>query len=505
MKNKFKIRNIVSFNHKSPEITVEGYFNIVKKSLIAIACLLLTFNLQAQNVAVNIHVERAGTLSSLIAESEKYKITNLKLTGSLNGTDIRYIREMAGCTSDNKTTIGKLSALNLSEANIVRGGDYYYNTYYNTHHNIYSETYYTSNNTIGNRAFYNCKSLTGIALPNSVISIENSAFEGCINLTNVSIPNSVNSIESSVFEGCISLTSISIPNSVYSIGNHAFDGCTSLTSISIPSSVSSIGGYSFRNCTSLTSISIPNVTSIREYTFYNCTSLTSISIPNSVTSSIGERAFYNCTSLTNVSIGNGVTAISIGSYIFSGCTELKEINVSEGNANYSSIDGVLYNKDKTVLLYYPNANSPICTIPNSVTSIEDRAFSECTRLKEIHSNNPVPPTIRFDYFSDIKKTCKVYVPKGSYNAYRVAKVWGEFKIIEENITTNSFINNRNITISNISNGICIKTDELISVSIFNLSGQNVYEKNIQRDTNINLNKGVYVVKIGDESKKIVVM
>ena len=130
-----------------------------------------------------------------------------------------------------------------------------------------------------------------------VLAIQSKAFWDCKVLSSVTIPNSVASIGEGVFKGCTGLTSITIPNSVTSIGNYAFYECTGLTSITIPNSVTSIGNFVFSGCTGLTSITIPNsVTSIAGSAFYGCSSLTSITIPNSVTS-IGYYAFYECTGI----------------------------------------------------------------------------------------------------------------------------------------------------------------------------------------------------------------
>ena len=146
-------------------------------------------------------------------------------------------------------------------------------------------------------AFYGCKGLTSIEIPNSVTSIGGSAFSSCDSLTNIEIPNSVTSIGYSAFYGCVGLTSIEIPDSVTSIGDEAFRNCRSLTSIRIPNSVTSIGAGAFLSCKGLTSIEIPNsVTSIGNSAFSHCNGLTSIKIPNSVTS-IGRDVFSYCDNL----------------------------------------------------------------------------------------------------------------------------------------------------------------------------------------------------------------
>ena len=185
-------------------------------------------------------------------------------------------------------------------------------------------------------------SVTAANLRSDTVGIADDAFYGCKTLKSVTIPDSVTSIGSYAFEGCSSLTSVTIGNGVTSIGNYAFSGCTAEivwgdepviteigdyafagyagTSFVIPDSVTSIGEYAFYNCSSLTSVTIPDsVTSIGGGAFSGCSSLTSITIPDSVTS-IGEYAFYDCICLTSVTIGKGVT--SIGRYAFSGCISL---------------------------------------------------------------------------------------------------------------------------------------------------------------------------------------
>ena len=151
-------------------------------------------------------------------------------------------------------------------------------------------------------------------------------------------------------------------------------------------SVTSIGKYAFSGCGSLTSVTIPNsVTSIGYEAFYGCSGLTSITIPNSVTS-IGQSAFSDCSSLTSVTIPNSVT--SIGKMAFVGCSGLTSINVASGNTHYSSIDGVLYNYVQNTLIQCPGTRTSV-TIPNSVTSIGQSAFSDCSSLTSVTIPNSV--------------------------------------------------------------------------------------------------------------------
>ena len=141
---------------------------------------------------ITIKLEKAGTLPDRIASSKKNKITNLKIIGEINGTDLRMIREMAGSNSNGNSTDGKLSVLDLSEAKIVKGGDCYLNNGYD----------YTSNDVIGSRAFLGCSGLTSLTLPADITSIGDEAFQGCSGLTSIYVyAEKVPKIDSNAFKG----------------------------------------------------------------------------------------------------------------------------------------------------------------------------------------------------------------------------------------------------------------------------------------------------------------
>ena len=234
---------------------------------------------------------------------------------------------------------------------------------------------------IPSHCFYDCVNLKSITIPDGIVNIKEYAFNGCESLTSVTIPASVTSLGRAAFQSCISLSSITIPTSVTSIGMYAFAYCKSFTSIIIPASVTSTGSHAFLNCSSLTSVTIQEgVKTVDSSVFERCSSLTSVTIPNSITS-IDQYAFRYCSKLTSITIPNSVTTIDNTAFV--SCGKLM-INVDEGNGNYSSIDGVLFNKTQTRIIAYAKDDlQPNYTIPEGVTSIYDSVFNGCSSLVSI--------------------------------------------------------------------------------------------------------------------------
>lgn len=412
----------------------------LKLLLVAIS-LFLSVSLQAQEMSpVTVRVETAGTLSTLIQAKDKYLVTDLTLSGNLNGTDILYIREMAGggLWKDSKTD-GKLKKLDMANANIVYGGDAYYKYYYDydeydrdsidNYGLVTSETSYSPNR-ISEYMFYNLSNLNSIILPQNITYIEDAAFADCTGLTSLKIPDKVTEISENAFAGCIGLKTIVIPNTVTYFGSCAFRDCAGLSSIAIPLGLKTLWTNAFYGCTGLKEFIvsendmkfaavegvlfnkdkseilaypnakssvyiIPNsVGSISEEAFESCSNLTSVTIPNSV-KKICSDAFALCTGLTSITIPASVTDID-GENPFYGCDGLKEILAPEDNPKYKTIDGVLYNKDVTQIIAYPNAKSTEYTVLNGVETINPFSFTCCSTLTSVTIPNSVQ---NIDYYA----------------------------------------------------------------------------------------------------------
>ena len=263
---------------------------------------------------ITIKLEKAGTLPNKIGSTKKFQITNLKIIGEINGTDLRMIREMAGKDALDDDTDGMLSVLDLSDAKIVEGGDPYIC--------IFNYYYSTFNDKIGDCAFYGCSGLTSLTLPSGVTEIGVHTFDGCSSLTSLTLPSGVTEIGDYAFYGCSGLTSLTLPSGVTEIGVHTFSYCSGLTSITLPSGVTKIGDFAFNECSGLTSITLPSgITEIGLSAFYGCSGLTSLTLPSGVTK-IGYSAFYGCSGLTSIYIYTEKMP-KLGTNMFDGCDAKK--------------------------------------------------------------------------------------------------------------------------------------------------------------------------------------
>ena len=265
---------------------------------------------------------------------------------------------------------------------------------------------------VGHDSFNNAHGglVTSVLLPSSVLTVENYAFANCDLLASVSISSGVTFIGEQAFHNCYSLGSITvkgantmyssidgvlydknlttlikcpaakageviIPDSVTSMVWRAFDHCWSLQHLTIGSGIAIIDGYAFEGCRSLETLAFsPGIElgSIGTQAFSLCTSLLSVELPEGLLT-IGSSAFQGCVSMVNVSIPASVTSIARNA--FYRCSNLTAMDVSEGNLNYSSIDGVLYNRNASLLIQCPSARSGSFEVPASVTEIGEGAFA----------------------------------------------------------------------------------------------------------------------------------
>ena len=395
---------------------------------------------------------KAGELHNLITESQKLTATSLTVKGQLNGTDIKFIREMA--------INGKLAYLDIKDASIVEGGDAYYDSY---------SSYYTENDVIGNFMFNDCKELVSLKLPSTATIIKGWAVDNCKKLKILELPSSCRVIEDFALESLKSLESINIPanvvdfsgnnfsgcsrllditvdetnpnystidgilfkndgtlvkypvaksdveyvipSNVYIIGENAFDN-SKLENVSIPESVVQIGSSAFSSCVNLRKLSIPNsVESVGSMAFYECKNLQDISMSSEVTS-LKSMVFYGCKSLREYTIGAKVK--NIDNMAFDGCTSLQRFIVDANNEWYSSQEGILYSKDNKTLTRCPVAlYSDGLVIPEGVETISSHAFNDCVNI----SSFVLPTTLRTigsSAFSGCEMT-SISIPSGVTN------------------------------------------------------------------------------------------
>lgn len=204
---------------------------------------------QQLNRVMTLEVANAGSLSSMISSNAKDDVLELTLSGKLNGSDILFIREMAGADVLGDRTEGSLRRLDMSDAVIVEGGDTYYRDGTNQ--------YVTSNNVIGDHFFDGCKSLVSVVLPTNVVSVGDNAFNECYLLQSVGLSTGVVEIGDNAFRYCHDLTSIDWPLGLQVIGDAAFTDCYSLKSLDFQIGLTSIGAEAFAGCSSIVSASFP--------------------------------------------------------------------------------------------------------------------------------------------------------------------------------------------------------------------------------------------------------
>lgn len=419
------------------------------KLIAIIAGLFITTRLLAQGQqAITIHVEEPGTLSSYIAESKKDVITNLVLTGNIDGGDIIYLRGMDG-----------LITLDLSQITFI-GGHYGFNIDDDLSDEVFRDN--------------DCEALTKIIVPNSIKELSSRSFD-CKKLESI-IVNEENPYFSDI-NGILfnkdQTELISCPRNFQA------------TEYTVPESVLSISGGAFGDNANLISIDLPyNVQKIGSAAFENCDELKEVTMSNTVLE-IEWGAFENCDNLNKVVLSNNIKTIEI--YLFSRSKALQSIVIPEG----------------VTLIENSRFEGTTISIPSTVIEIEDNFEN----IQKLYCYAQIPPEwVGNDKLSD---EATLYVPKGTYNAYWLAKGWGDFKNIvemEEGATTanESITANQNFNLNLSSNGICIETQEPTEVYICTIKGQTVLHKSINGNETIQLPQGLYIVKVGNQTKKVII-
>ena len=365
-------------------------------------------------------------------------------------------------------------------------------------------------------AFTGARALESVTLPKSLTKIGESAFFSCNSLSSMTIPDGVKEIGSMAFSFCDALVwfEVDAANTAYtSVDGVLFDkgkkklicypGSSNDTAYTIPTGTEEIAKYAFAHCYRLSAITLPEgVTQIEHSAFLSCMGLTSMVIPKSV-KEIEEQAFGNC-------------------------WKLSAITVADGNTEYTSVDGVLFDKAKTTLMQFPAGHKDsIYTIPNGtkkigghaflgakdlvavtisadVKEIEEYAFEQAFKLKSLTVKWEKPLSINENAFDlNVPSNVTLTVPKGSKAAYAAAPVWKEFKQIAESTVGNAAVPGARIYAA--EGLVYITLPQAATVRIYSLNG--VLVRSLTAPAGLKtvaLPTGIYIVRAGERTEKVFV-
>lgn len=357
-------------------------FNCAAGSLMA-AALMVVLPAQVGATTKTVAVAQPGTLGSQITASEKNEITSLTVSGTLNGSDVLFIREMAGVDVEGEPTGGKLTELDLSGVALTDGGEAYYADSWSSY---YTATSYDVNE---DEDEYYCtdlsyaftgSNLTKVVWPATMWEVGEQALSYCSDLKSFTLGSETNEIKSHAFYQCGSLEAFDFTAKIIYVDDFAFAGCRSLKSVALPSGLEMLDKSSFSDCSSLSSVTFGDVTEIRDKAFYGCKALNGVELPATLTK-LGNSAFDGCSSLTAITLPKKLKTLGEG--VFEGCTALSAINVEQGNASFASVGGVLFDKACTKLIVCPVGKSGAYAVPSGTEEIAASAFSRCVGLTEV--------------------------------------------------------------------------------------------------------------------------
>lgn len=381
--------------------------------IVLVAALSLSIGVQAKSI----NVTTAGTLSLHLSSEETQTVTELIISGPLNGTDIALIR----------TTAGNLEKLDLTNATIVEGGSHYIS---------YSgKEYNTQNNVIGAYMFQGMVNLIDLKLPKNAVGLgsysQNEYWSGysvynCPSLESVTLPSALLWIGECSFEACSRLKEIIIPEGVKMIGYHAFQDCQSLKKVSLPSTLTDSftydgcayrqgnDGYNFYGCTNLTEVILPEgLTLLYRYMFSGAISIKHITLPSSL--KVINSAFSGCKGLLELELPSGLT--NLGE--MSNCSSLKSLVIPDGVTNVGSF----FNCTQLESIKLPStsnewlpdfqncSNLKSISIPDNITIINGKNFDGCSSLKTVNlSPSSKLKTIKYKAFQGTPIT-EIHLPE----------------------------------------------------------------------------------------------
>ena len=397
---------------------------------------------------------------------------------------------------------------------------------------------------LGRAVFVNNKNLRGVDIGEGVTSVNAYAFAGCSNLERVILPESLKEIPDGMFEDCENLKHINLPQELQNIGSVAFS-CTGLKEINLPKSLKMIGYGAFSYCNNLVSVIVPDSVNTLYNTFISCGSLQTVVLGEGL-KTIGRSTFGYCTRLSEIYIPAGVTKIDQKPYAATigyaywgpcekvraiyGCRNLQRVVVSPDNKYYSDIDGVLFDKGKNDLLYYPEGRTSVkYDVPEGVDTIASYAFYYVKDLKSIHlpttlkiigyralpgsltaimSQSMNPPERNYLgiyslYEGAVSSGVEWYVPLGAGDRYKMA--YG-IDVIETSLLNVDMVDGdeKELRFYVLPDGRLSVSGVLVDtiIEIYSINGRQIY-KGIAGDIPY-LGQGLYLVKIGDETCKVII-